>query len=99
MGTDIFRNQLVAERLAQVQSQLPQRHPADRPHQFDHGPDPPDRGDVEDGPPMGRGDRRLHDQARLLAMFGVGAGDPIGGEVRQYRIAPPPSALRALGRL
>ena len=41
-----------------------QRHPADRPHQFDHGPDSPDRGDVEDGLADGsaRG-RRLRDQA------------------------------------
>ncbi len=34
---------------------------------------------------------------RLLAVPGVAQVIPIGGEVRQYRIAPLPSALRALG--
>lgn len=99
-GTDIFRNrQLVAERLAQVQSQLPLNVTPQI------GPISSIMGQIlliavtsETASPMEV--REIADftiRPRLLAVPGVAQVIPIGGEVRQYRIAPLPSALRALG--
>ncbi|UPJ51037.1 efflux RND transporter permease subunit [Bradyrhizobium sp. 200] len=99
-GTDIFRNrQLVAERLAQVQSQLPLNVTSQI------GPISSIMGQIllvavtsKTASPMEV--REIADFAirpRLLAIPGVAQVIPIGGEVRQYRIAPLPSALRALG--
>lgn len=99
-GTDIFRNrQLVAERLAQVQSQLPPNVTSQI------GPISSIMGQIllvavtsKTASPMEV--REIADftiRPRLLAIPGVAQVIPIGGEVRQYRIAPLPSALRALG--
>jgi HME family heavy-metal exporter len=99
-GTDIFRNrQLVAERLAQVQSQLPLNVVPQI------GPISSIMGQIlliavtsKTASPMEV--REIADftiRPRLLAVPGVAQVIPIGGEVRQYRIAPLPSALRALG--
>jgi HME family heavy-metal exporter len=99
-GTDIFRNrQLVAERLAQVQSQLPPNVVSQI------GPISSIMGQIllvavtsKTASPMEV--REIADftiRPRLLAIPGVAQVIPIGGEVRQYRIAPLPSALRALG--
>ena len=99
-GTDIFRNrQLVAERLAQVQSQLPLNVTPQI------GPISSIMGQIlliavtsKTASPMEV--REVADftiRPRLLAIPGVAQVIPIGGEVRQYRIAPLPSALRALG--
>jgi HME family heavy-metal exporter len=99
-GTDIFRNrQLVAERLAQVQSQLPLNVTPQI------GPISSIMGQIlliavtsKTASPMEV--REIADftiRPRLLAVPGVAQAIPIGGEVRQYRIAPLPSALRALG--
>ncbi|WKA27912.1 efflux RND transporter permease subunit [Bradyrhizobium roseum] len=98
-GTDIFRNrQLVAERLAQVQSQLPLNITPQI------GPISSIMGQIlliavtsKTASPMEV--REIADftiRPRLLAVPGVAQVIPIGGEVRQYRIAPLPSALRAL---
>jgi heavy-metal exporter, HME family len=99
-GTDIFRNrQLVAERLAQVQGQLPLNVTPQI------GPISSIMGQIlliavtsKTASPMEV--REIADftiRPRLLAVPGVAQVIPIGGEVRQYRIAPLPSALRALG--
>jgi HME family heavy-metal exporter len=99
-GTDIFRNrQLVAERLAQVQNQLPLNVTPQI------GPISSIMGQIlliavtsKTASPMEV--REIADftiRPRLLAVPGVAQVIPIGGEVRQYRIAPLPSALRALG--
>ena len=99
-GTDIFRNrQLVAERLAQVQSQLPLNVTPQI------GPISSIMGQIlliavtsKTASPMEV--REIADftiRPRLLAVPGVAQVIPMGGEVRQYRIAPLPSALRALG--
>jgi len=99
-GTDIYRNrQFVAERLAQVQSQLPLNVTPQI------GPVSSIMGQIlliavtsTTASPMEM--REIADftiRPRLLAIPGVAQVIPIGGEVRQYRIAPLPSALRALG--
>ncbi len=99
-GTDIFRNrQLVAERLAQVQNQLPLNVTPQI------GPISSIMGQIlliavtsKTASPMEV--REIADftiRPRLLAVPGVAQVIPMGGEVRQYRIAPLPSALRALG--
>lgn len=99
-GTDIYRNrQLIAERLAQVQNQLPLNVTPQI------GPISSIMGQIllvavtsKTASPMEV--REIADftiRPRLLAIPGVAQVIPIGGEVRQYRIAPLPSALRALG--
>ncbi|OCK62366.1 efflux RND transporter permease subunit [Bradyrhizobium sp. LMTR 3] len=98
-GTDIYRNrQLVAERLARVQSQLPLNVTSQI------APISSIMGQIllvavtsNTASPMEV--REVADftiRPRLLAIPGVAQVIPIGGEVRQYRIAPQPSALRAL---
>ncbi|MBM3528720.1 MAG: efflux RND transporter permease subunit [Alphaproteobacteria bacterium] len=99
-GTDIYRNrQLVAERLGLVRSQLP---PNVAPHM---GPISSIMGQVlmialtsDRATPMEL--REVADftiRPRLLSIPGVAQVIPMGGEVRQYRVAPQPPALRALG--
>ncbi len=101
-GTDIYRNrQQVAERLAIVQGQLP---PNVRPQM---GPISSIMGEImllamsaEPGTGVGPMDvRELADwvvRPRLLAIPGVSQVIPIGGEIRQYRIAPDPARLHDL---
>src|SRR5581483_7809175 len=100
-GTDIFRNrQQVAERLTLVQSQLP---PNTTPQM---GPVNSIMGQIllvaltapEGVSPMSV--REVADfvvRPQLLTIPGVAQVIPMGGEVRQYRVAPHPAALRALG--
>ena len=100
-GTDIFRNrQQVAERLQLVQSQLP----ANTAPQM--GPINSIMGQIllvamtapEGVSPMSV--REIADfvvRPRLLTIPGVAQVIPMGGEVRQYRVAPNPAALRAFG--
>src|SRR4051812_6386845 len=99
-GTDIYRNrQLIAERLASVRDQLPANT------QPLMGPVSSIMGQIllvaltsEDASPMEL--REVADftiRPRLLSIPGVAQVIPIGGEVRQYRIAPHPPALRTLG--
>ncbi|KMO37080.1 efflux RND transporter permease subunit, partial [Methylobacterium aquaticum] len=99
-GTDIYRNrQQVAERLSLVQDQLP------RGVSPQMGPVSSIMGQVlliavtgESLSPM-----ELRETAdfvlrpRLLTVPGVAQVIPIGGEVRQFRVAPNPAAMRALG--
>ena len=98
-GTEIFRNrQQVAERLALVQPQLP---PNTTPQM---GPINSIMGQIllialtapEGVTPMEV--REVADfvvRPRLLTIPGVAQVIPMGGEVRQYRVSPNPSALRA----
>jgi HME family heavy-metal exporter len=100
-GTDIYRNrQQIAEKLSLVQPQLP----ANVVPQM--GPINSIMGQIMliavTGPdgvsPMDL--RELADftiRPRLLTIPGVAQVIPIGGEVRQYRVAPNPAAMRALG--
>ena len=99
-NTDIYRNrQLISERLASVRDQLP----ANTVPQM--GPVSSIMGQIvlvalssDNASPMEL--RELADftvRPRLLSIPGVAQVIPIGGEVRQYRIAPHPPALRALG--
>src|SRR6195952_3275781 len=99
-GTDIFRNrQQVAERLSLVQDQLPRGVTPQM------GPISSIMGQIllvamtsETATPMQV--REAADfvvRPRLLTIPGVAQVIPIGGEVRQYRIAPNPPALRSLG--
>ena len=100
-GTDIFRNrQQIAERLSLVQPQLP----ANVVPQM--GPINSIMGQIMliavTGPDSVSG-MELRESAdftirpRLLAIPGVAQIIPIGGEVRQYHVAPNPAAMRALG--
>jgi CzcA family heavy metal efflux pump len=100
-NTDIYRNrQQIAERLTLVQAQLPQGVVPQM------GPIASIMGQIiliaVTGPdnvtPMEL--RELADftiRPRLLTIPGVANVIPIGGEVRQYRVAPNPAAMRAFG--
>jgi HME family heavy-metal exporter len=99
-GTDIYRNrQQVSERLAVVREQLP----ANTIPQL--GPVSSIMGQIllialssETASPMAL--REIADftlRPRLLSIPGVAQVIPIGGEVRQFRVAPQPAAARALG--
>jgi HME family heavy-metal exporter len=101
-GTDVYRNrQLVAERLATIGAQLPPRITPVL------GPVVSIMGQivmVAMQAEPGRADAmQLREAAewivrpRLLTIPGVAQVIPIGGEVRQYRIAPDPQRMRALG--
>ena len=100
-GTDIYRNrQQISERLTLVRDQLP---PNVTPQM---GPINSIMGQIvlaamtapDDISPMEL--REIADfviRPRLLTIPGVAQVIPIGGEVRQYRVAPNPAAMRALG--
>lgn len=99
-GTDIYRNrQQISERLNLVRDQLP---PNTLPQM---GPISSIMGQIlliavtsTDATPMEI--REAADfvvRPRLLSIPGVAQVIPMGGEVRQYRVAPNPPALRALG--
>ena len=99
-GGDVFRNrQLVSERLGQIRDQLP---PNVAPQM---GPISSIMGQIlmvavtsSTATPMEL--REIADftiRPRLLSIPGVAQVIPMGGEVRQYRVAPQPAALRALG--
>ena len=99
-GTDIFRNrQQISERLGLVKDQLP----ANVTPQM--GPINSIMGQIlmfavtaETASPMEV--REIADfviRPRLLTIPGVAQVIPIGGEVRQFRVAPIPPAMRALG--
>ncbi|KQT46702.1 multidrug transporter AcrB [Methylobacterium sp. Leaf456] len=99
-GTDIYRNrQQVAERLAMVRPQLP---PNVTPMM---GPISSIMGQIvmaalSGGSVSPMQLRELADftiRPRLLSIPGVAQVIPMGGEVRQFRVAPQPTALRALG--
>ncbi|MGV7030561.1 efflux RND transporter permease subunit [Methylobacterium symbioticum] len=99
-GTDIYRNrQQVSERLAMVRPQLP---PTVNPMM---GPVSSIMGQIvmvalSGGSVSPMQLRELADftiRPRLLAIPGVAQVIPMGGEVRQFRVAPQPTALRALG--
>jgi heavy-metal exporter, HME family len=99
-GTDIFRNrQQISERLGLVKDQLP----ANVTPQM--GPINSIMGQIlmfaitaDTASPMEV--REIADfviRPRLLTIPGVAQVIPIGGEVRQFRVAPIPPAMRALG--
>ena len=99
-GTDIYRNrQQIAERLALVRDQLP----ANTTPQM--GPISSIMGQIlliavtsDKASPMEvRETADFVIRPRLLTIPGVAQVIPIGGEVRQYRVSPNPSAIRALG--
>ena len=99
-GTDIYRNrQQIAERLSLVQDQLPRGVVPQM------GPISSIMGQIllvavtsDKATPMQV--REAADfviRPRLLTIPGVAQVIPIGGEVRQFRVAPNPAAMRALG--
>ncbi|CAO4167077.1 efflux RND transporter permease subunit [Methylorubrum aminovorans] len=99
-GTDIYRNrQQVSERLAMVRPQLP---PTVTPMM---GPVSSIMGQIvmvalSGGSVSPMQLRELADftiRPGLLSIPGVAQVIPMGGEVRQFRVAPQPTALRALG--
>ena len=98
-GSDIFRNrQLVSERLALVREQLP------RGTMPQMGPITSIMGEImliavtsDQASPMEV--REIADfvlRPQLLAIAGVAQVIPIGGEVRQYRVVPDPTAMHRL---
>jgi CzcA family heavy metal efflux pump len=100
-GTDIYRNrQQIAERLALVRDQLPATVTPQM------GPINSIMGQIVLAAMTAPDDvsamelREIADfviRPRLLTIPGVAQVIPIGGEVRQYRVAPNPAAMRALG--
>ncbi len=100
-GTDIYRNrQQIAEKLTLVASQLPKGVVPQM------GPISSIMGQimlVAMTAPEGVSPMELREAAdfivrpRLLTISGVAQVIPIGGEVRQFRVAPNTAALRALG--
>ncbi|MFM2042243.1 MAG: hypothetical protein RLY86_819 [Pseudomonadota bacterium] len=99
-GTDVFRNrQQVAERIALVTGQLPD---GVVPHM---GPVSSIMGEImlialHGGTAAPMDVREAADwivRPRLLAIPGVSQVIPIGGEVRQYRVAPDPARMALLG--
>jgi CzcA family heavy metal efflux pump len=100
-GTDIYRNrQQIAERLSLIRDRLPA---AVTPQM---GPINSIMGQivlaamtapVEVSPMELREIADFVIRPRLLTIPGVAQVIPIGGEVRQYRVAPNPAAMRALG--
>ena len=99
-GTDIYRNrQQIAERLGLIRSQLPLNAIPQM------GPINSIMGQivliaVTSDQASAMEVREIADfivRPRLLTIPGVAQVIPIGGEVRQYRIAPDPPALRSLG--
>jgi HME family heavy-metal exporter len=99
-GTNLYRNrQVVAERLGQLTGQLPPRVVPQM------GPVSSIMGEImlialasDTIPPMEL--REIADftlRPQLLAIPGVAQVIPIGGEVRQFRVAPNPVALQSLG--
>lgn len=99
-GSDIYRNrQLVAERLVGVEEQLPDSvEPL-------LGPISSIMGEVlliamTSDTVSAMEVRELADwivRPRLMSVPGVSQVIPLGGEVRQYRVAPDPAQMRALG--
>ncbi len=98
-GTDIFRNrQLVSERLALVREQLPRGTAPQM------GPITSIMGEImliaitsDTASPMEV--REIADfviRPQFLTIAGVAQVIPIGGEVRQYRVVPDPTLMRAL---
>ena len=99
-GTDIYRNrQQVAERLSLVQDQLPRGvTPVMGPISSIMGQILLIAATSEKASPMEV--REAADfviRPRLLTIPGVAQVIPIGGEVRQFRVAPNPAAMRAVG--
>ena len=100
-GTDIYRNrQQIAEKLTLVATQLPEGVVPQM------GPISSIMGQVmlvAMTAPEGVSPMKLREAAdfivrpRLLTISGVAQVIPIGGEVRQFRVAPNTAALRALG--
>ncbi|OQW55749.1 MAG: multidrug transporter AcrB [Proteobacteria bacterium SG_bin9] len=99
-GTDIYRNrQQVSERLSLIRPQLPLGTSPQM------GPVNSIMGQIlliamTSGPASPMEVREAADfvvRPRLLTIPGVAQVIPIGGEVRQYRVAPNPPALRSLG--
>src|SRR6478752_7680310 len=99
-GTDIYRNrQQLGERLSLIRDQLP---PNTTPQM---GPISSIMGQIllvavtssEARPMEVRETADFVIRPRLLTIPGVAQVIPMGGEVRQYRVSPTPSALRVLG--